>query len=435
MIRTVLELDLAGYTDIAVALEEALDIHAVRAFEDQIQALVDEGLAVVGLERDRVVLGTAGDNAILIFESADQMHRFAATVQQAARRHNAAKTTPLARRWFRMGAATGEIELIPERRRIVGTTIARAVRLEAASEKGSMLIDAATYEALPEWLRKEYGPPQTVKGKRDERYTAYKVRFIEEGIIDDEAHRSPSRDRRRLLAVFSCLAASAAVALVFNFWPTRKSTPPGPPSQSPAVKPIHGAADIRVFNPKVPERNDRSISYAGLLPLRPGDRVRLEVRLERPGFVYLLWIAPSGDVVPVYPWKPGDWTRVDDQRPISRLICPSEESDGFPMKEDVEGREVFLAMVRSSPLPADVDLKAIVSRCASKLPIRNPKSLVRFRNNDLEATSGQDRDPDFLLPTTDEDPFRRMAERLKAELGANFEFVDGAAFASQIAPE
>jgi hypothetical protein len=60
---------------------------------------------------------------------------------------------------------------------------------------------------------------------------------------------------------------------------------------------------------------------------------------------------------------------------------------------------------------------------------------VRFRKRDVEATSGQDRDPDFLLPTLGEDPFRQMADKLKQEVGSYFDLVDGAAFASQIAPE
>jgi class 3 adenylate cyclase len=439
MIRTVLELDLVGYTDIAVALEEALDIEAVRTFEDQIQSFVDEGLAAIGLERDRVVLGTAGDNAILIFESAEQMHQFAATVADACRRYNAGKTTPLARRWFRMGAATGEIQLDREKRRIIGTTIARAVRLEAASSQGVLLIDQATYQALPEWLRKAYGPQETVKGKRQEQFTAYRIRFIDKALIDDGT-AGGGRRIPKLLPVAVALLVAIGSALGISLW-WRKPTAPLPPPNRDAAAPtpdapptvsIRGTAEIRVFNPDVPERNDRSISYPSLLPLRPGDQVRFEVRLDRPAFLYLLWVAPSGDVIPVYPWKQGDWTRVEDQRPVSRLIYPAEDSDGFPMKPGVEGREVFLALASPSPLPADVDLKGIIARCTPKLPVRNPKALVRFRGREIEATEGQDRDPDFLLPGQSDDPFRRMADQLRREVGRYFDFIDGAAFSSRI---
>ena len=41
LMRTVLELDLAAYADVARVLEENLDVWAVKAFEDQIQSFVD----------------------------------------------------------------------------------------------------------------------------------------------------------------------------------------------------------------------------------------------------------------------------------------------------------------------------------------------------------------------------------------------------------
>jgi class 3 adenylate cyclase len=425
MIRTVLELDLAGYTDIAVALEEALDVQAVRTFEDQIQRFVDEGLSAVGLERDKVVLGTAGDNAILVFESADAMYRFAEAVQRACLRYNADKTTPLARRWFRMGAATGPVELDREKRRIIGTTIARAVRLEAASRRGAILVDRATFEALPEAPRGEFGPPCTVKGKRSEQLVAYRRQFIPEQEIGERARPAGHAVRRAILAALLTVAGLAAVwGLVVRRW------------ASPATSaPIRGGADVHVFSPSSPERNDRPISYPGLLPLRPGDRVRLEVRLDRPAYVYLLWVAPTGRVIPVYPWRPGDWSSIGAPRPVATVVYPSEEPDGVPMKEGVEGREVFLALARATPLPAGFDLEGAITRCIPDLPVRNPRALVRFRDRGVEATDGQDRDPDFLLDDPREDPFRLMAERLRAELGGSFEFIDGVAFASQLPRE
>src|SRR5689334_17590782 len=89
-----------------------------------------------GLPYD-VVLGTSGDNAVLILDDANTMHRFAEAVRQATVIHNRSKTVDLAKRWFRMGAATGIVEVDTSKRRIVGITTARAVRLEAAAEKGA----------------------------------------------------------------------------------------------------------------------------------------------------------------------------------------------------------------------------------------------------------------------------------------------------------
>ena len=176
--KTVLELDLAAYSDIASALEENLDVDAVKIFQDQIQSFVDIGLKPLNLQRNEVVFATAGDNALLIFDSAAVMHEFARIVQDATFQHNRRKSVESAKRWFRMGAATGAVLIMPEERRIVGTTVARAVRLEAAADKGEILIDTETYEALPPDLKKLYGPEEIVPGKRDEQFTVRRLAFV-----------------------------------------------------------------------------------------------------------------------------------------------------------------------------------------------------------------------------------------------------------------
>ncbi len=176
--KTVLELDLAAYSDIASALEENLDVQAVKTFQDQIQSFVDVGLAELGLHRDQLVFATAGDNALLIFDDPAVMHRFAKIVQEATVKHNRKKSVESAKRWFRMGAATGAVLVIVEERRIVGTTVARAVRLEAAAEKGELIIDAETYDALPDDLKQGYGPEEIVAGKRAERFTVRRCALV-----------------------------------------------------------------------------------------------------------------------------------------------------------------------------------------------------------------------------------------------------------------
>ena len=65
-----------------------------------------------------------------------------------------------------------------EERRIVGTTVARAVRLEAAAEKGELIVDAETYDALPDDLKQGYGPEEIVAGKRAERFTVRRCALV-----------------------------------------------------------------------------------------------------------------------------------------------------------------------------------------------------------------------------------------------------------------
>ena len=90
--RAVLEIDLVAYSDVALMLEENLSVEAVKVFEDQVQSFVDHGLDTVGLQREDIVLGTAGDNAILIFDDAETMHRFAQAVQSETLVYNGTKS-------------------------------------------------------------------------------------------------------------------------------------------------------------------------------------------------------------------------------------------------------------------------------------------------------------------------------------------------------
>ncbi|QEL17598.1 nucleotidyl cyclase domain-containing protein [Limnoglobus roseus] len=181
--KTVLELDLVSYSDVARILEDHLDVYAVKAFQDQIQSFVDEGLQLLGLRRDDVVFGTAGDNALLFFNDAATAHRFSEAVHRVSANHNSKRAAESAKRWFRIGAATGPVLVLPAERRVVGTTVTRAVRLEAAALRGELVIDAATFDALPDELKTAYGAEEVISGKRDERYSARRCVFIQ-GIAD-----------------------------------------------------------------------------------------------------------------------------------------------------------------------------------------------------------------------------------------------------------
>ena len=217
-IKTVLELDLVAYSDIARALEENLDVQAVKTFQDQIQSFVDIGLKELHLRRDDVVLATAGDNAILIFENAALLHHFAKVVQEATEKHNRQRSVESAKRWFRMGAATGPVLIIPEERRIVGTTVARAVRLEAAAEKGELLIDSDTFHALPEDLKKCYSAEEIVSGKRDELFNVRRCAFVipPKHSANQPSKRSDKLQRSKLFAG-AILLLAAFVGAGF-FW-------------------------------------------------------------------------------------------------------------------------------------------------------------------------------------------------------------------------
>jgi hypothetical protein len=66
--KTVLELDLVGYSDVARNLEQQVGVEVVARFNDQIQEFVDVGLAAIQSNREDVVRATTGDGAILVLK-------------------------------------------------------------------------------------------------------------------------------------------------------------------------------------------------------------------------------------------------------------------------------------------------------------------------------------------------------------------------------
>jgi class 3 adenylate cyclase len=187
MRRTVLELDLVGYSTICDNLEQGLDVNSVQQLNAQIQGFVDVGLKALNATRERTVMATAGDNAILAFEFPVDAHKFAEAVHTATREHNRTRKLPLAKRIFRIGTATGEIVMLPKPSGgfdIAGTTIARAFRLEAKATPGGLLLDKATYDGLSSEQKLLYGSMMRVPGKRDEMFEAYAYQFNVDGPND-----------------------------------------------------------------------------------------------------------------------------------------------------------------------------------------------------------------------------------------------------------
>jgi class 3 adenylate cyclase len=180
-VKTVVELDLVGYSHISRALEENLGTEVVARFNDQIQDFVDVGLAATMAKREQVVMATTGDGAILAFYDPADAHRFALAVHNATQTHNAERTAASAQRWFRIGAATGDLFQRPwnGKQEIAGMVIVKAVRLESAAQPGELVVDAATFNCFPPEYQVAYGPEECLPGKRDETFAARRCRVVE----------------------------------------------------------------------------------------------------------------------------------------------------------------------------------------------------------------------------------------------------------------
>lgn len=230
--KTVIELDLVGYSTIGDNLEQGLDVKSVAQLNQQIQSFIDTGLQAVGVAREEAVMAMTGDGAILVFDLAQEAHRFAEAVHAATAEHNRTRRPPLTKRVFRSGAATGEIVMQPKAGggfEFAGITIARAVRLEAKAHPGALQVDEATYDNLSVEQRACYGAKTKVTGKRDEEFETYSCQLNTEGPQDasffteqtgkqlqpDITREFGTDQRRKVLARFKQLKSHQYPELIF----------------------------------------------------------------------------------------------------------------------------------------------------------------------------------------------------------------------------
>jgi class 3 adenylate cyclase len=235
MKKTVVELDLIGYSTICDLLEEMAGVEAVTNLNKEIQAFVDAGLERIRAERAKVVMQTTGDGAILVLEQPADAHRFAEAVHEATHKHNERKNKPVGKRVFRIGAATGDLAMEQKedgRYEMAGMTIARAVRLERKASPGGVLVDSDTHEGLTEQQKQLYQGPEQIAGKRDEMFSAYQCIMCPDAAKNveyfvEQAKQKPDakpikpatlgveRERREILNRFELLKPHHFSSLVF----------------------------------------------------------------------------------------------------------------------------------------------------------------------------------------------------------------------------
>jgi hypothetical protein len=90
-----------------------------------------------------------------------------------------------------------------------------------------------------------------------------------------------------------------------------------------------------------------------VLPIKAGDRFRIEARLNRPAYLYLFWVGSDAKVAPIYPWRPGHWdARPAEEQKRDRLDLPTKQDKAWEIPADRPGIETLLLLVREeTPLP------------------------------------------------------------------------------------
>lgn len=176
--KAIVSLDLYKSSLITDDIEGQIGEIGLPQLEKQILSFIQVGLDCVKIKIKESLISMQGDGCILMFDTAEQAHQFAESVQLATQQHNGSRRIEGHCRWFRIGAATKTIYF--EKKKPYSSAIAHAVRLQSAANPGGILIDVPTYATLPLELQDLYGEMEVVCGKEhEETFEAYRYQFIE----------------------------------------------------------------------------------------------------------------------------------------------------------------------------------------------------------------------------------------------------------------
>lgn len=211
--------------------------------------------------------------------------------------------------------------------------------------------------------------------------------------------------------------------------------PVADPAPAAAV-PLWGTVDLLVWDPDTMRRQGVRLIEPGAVPLRAGDRVRVQVQLNQPAFVYLVWLDTHGVPLPVFPWQDGQWSAPpSDDRPRQSLALPAEQDAGWPMRVDGHGVETLLLLARRQPLPPDLPLAEILTGSLSP-PLVAPARAVWFHAGRPQVAAvgtsprgpPRNRDPLLQHPVPIDDPLLKLHQRIAATLEPHFEVIHAVSF-------
>jgi hypothetical protein len=228
-----------------------------------------------------------------------------------------------------------------------------------------------------------------------------------------------------LTALAAALLLAAGLGIV-AWYLTRERGAAG----TPPPEPLKGWVDVRVWRPDLPAGLDLGLRDEDTLPLTPRDKVSVEVQLNRPAYLYVVWIDPSGQVSPVYPWRPGRWEeRPGEEEAVARIRRPAAEDRYWSMKKGRPGMETLLLLAREEPWPADVDLPGLLNGLPEQT-LQNAAAAVWFENWRVVKDEPK-RSPNFFDEQRPGDPVLQTQRLLQERLGKYGAYSRAVSFANR----
>ncbi len=193
-----------------------------------------------------------------------------------------------------------------------------------------------------------------------------------------------------------------------------------PPRSAPRpddAEPLRGSIHLRIDDPTNPDRRNLRLDQPGALPLKAGDRFRIEVELNRPAYLYVFWLGADGKIAPIHPWAPGHW----DRRPTKeakhdRLDLPPKTDEAWTIPAGDPGLETLVLLARKdSPLPLDFDLCRLAT--GRPVPARPNFDTAIWIENGREVTlDPQNRAAPSSKTRKSDDPVLRIRKILQEKV-------------------
>jgi serine/threonine protein kinase len=241
----------------------------------------------------------------------------------------------------------------------------------------------------------------------------------EAGADTQELPSKPKRSRRGLIFAglgLGALALASVLVVAFGPWAAN-------------VRHLSGDLVLRVWTDDGSKRGSKVGEDPAALPVRNGELVHLEARLNQPAYAYLIWVDTQGSAASLYPWEERNFEKLPAaQASVQELHSPPKLAMGWPVVGP-SGLETAMLLVRRTPLPVHVNLVEAIGKL-KRSPLRDPRE-VAVRGFDQDQPTGlldigQNRGLGTVAAEVDE-PLMQLMERLRP----HFEMIRAVRFAHQ----
>jgi hypothetical protein len=167
------------------------------------------------------------------------------------------------------------------------------------------------------------------------------------------------------------------------------------------------------------------------LPLRPGDRFRIEARVEPAAYLYVVGIAPDGKAELFAPAPLERWDQRGEERPVTAISLPASPSKGIRLPPGKKGMVTVLMLARARPWQVRAKrLRELFAELPEQRPIQDARSAVWFADGEVVEGDRERRRSSFEVGDLGDAVLRTqevLRERLKGE--ADFTAAVGFAWA------